>query len=144
MGWTQQDLADRLAVSRVAVSHIESGVSDPGERTVTLLASVFKIEPFELVAGTAYPSARAERLPVVVARYTEVEMQLTLLEHDLQRLDPREPSCSSAERGDTAPALVRWQARLGLLLDMAHDRRERQALAEAQVRVREALDRTVT
>ena len=33
-GWTQQQLADRLAVSRVAVSHLESGLTDPGERTL--------------------------------------------------------------------------------------------------------------
>jgi len=46
LGWTQQDLADRLAVSRVAVSHIEAGLRDPGERTVTLLAGLFKVEPW--------------------------------------------------------------------------------------------------
>ena len=38
----------------------------PGERTVALLAGLFKIEPHELVAGTDYPLAKAERLPVVV------------------------------------------------------------------------------
>ncbi|MCU0492932.1 MAG: helix-turn-helix domain-containing protein, partial [Chloroflexaceae bacterium] len=35
-GWTQQELADHLAISRVAVSHIEAELSVPGERTVTL------------------------------------------------------------------------------------------------------------
>src|SRR3712207_2801055 len=84
LGWTQQELAERLAVSRVAVSHLEAGMSDPGERTVALLAGVFKMEPHELVAGTRYPQAKAERLPVVVARHTEVELQLELLERDLQ------------------------------------------------------------
>ena len=38
LGWTQQELADRLGVSRVAVSHIEAGLREPGERTVALLA----------------------------------------------------------------------------------------------------------
>src|SRR5262245_30668168 len=71
LGLTQQELADRLAISRVAVSHLESGLSDPGERTVTLLAGLFKVEPHELVAGTSYPSAKADRLPVVATRYTE-------------------------------------------------------------------------
>ena len=41
-------------------------MSDPGERTVALLAGVFKVEPHELVADTNYPAAKAERLPVVV------------------------------------------------------------------------------
>src|SRR3954467_814458 len=85
LGWTQQELADRMAVSRVAVSHIEAGLRDPGERTVTLLAGLFKLEPWELVAGTSYPPAKAERLPVVACRYTEVELQLRLLELDLER-----------------------------------------------------------
>src|SRR5437588_12765893 len=78
LGWTQQELADRISISRAAVSHLESGVSVPSERTVTLLAGVFKLEPVELVADTDYPIAKAERLPVAAARYTEVELQLRL------------------------------------------------------------------
>ncbi|MHB1854920.1 MAG: helix-turn-helix transcriptional regulator, partial [Acidimicrobiales bacterium] len=65
-GWTQADLASRLAISRVSVSHLEAGLTVPGERTVALLAGLFKLEPHELVAGTNYPPAKAERLPVVV------------------------------------------------------------------------------
>ena len=65
LGLTQQELAERLAVSRTAVSHLEAGMTVPGERTVVLLAGLFKIEPHELVAGTNYPLAKAERLPVV-------------------------------------------------------------------------------
>src|SRR3954452_12050816 len=87
LGLTQQELADRLAISRVAVSHLESGMSDPGERTVTLLAGLFKVEPYELVAGTNYPAAKTDRLPVVATRYTEVELQLELLDRDLAWLD---------------------------------------------------------
>jgi len=81
-GWTQQEIADRLAISRVAVSHVEAGVSIPSERTVTLLAGLFKLEPGQLVAGTSYPEAKAERLPVVACRYTEIELQLALLGRD--------------------------------------------------------------
>jgi transcriptional regulator with XRE-family HTH domain len=90
LGWTQQEIADRLAISRVAVSHLESGLSTPSERTMTLLAGLFKCEPADLVAGSSYPEARAERLPPIVCRYTEVELQLALLERDaawLRRLD---------------------------------------------------------
>ena len=124
LGWTQQDLAERLAISRVAVSHLEAGLSDPGERTVALLAGAFKLEPHELVAGTNYPPAKAERLPVVAARHTEVELQLALLDNDLAWL----------ERTDGAhdrPVLEQWQARLVALLDGAHDSRERTLVSEA-------------
>jgi transcriptional regulator with XRE-family HTH domain len=87
LGWTQQELADRLAISRVAVSHLEMGISVPSERTVVLLAGVFHLEPLELVDGTAYPDAKAERLPLVAARYTEIELQIALLRRDLAWLD---------------------------------------------------------
>src|SRR5262245_66277336 len=75
LGWTQQELADRIAISRVAVSHLELGISVPSERTVALLAGAFHLEPLDLVDGTAYPEAKAERLPLVAARYTEIELQ---------------------------------------------------------------------
>lgn len=84
LGWTQQDVADRLGASRVAVSHMESGLSTASERTVTLLAGLFKLEPHDLVADTDYPVAKAERLPLVACRYTEVELQLRLLEQALE------------------------------------------------------------
>jgi transcriptional regulator with XRE-family HTH domain len=83
LGMTQQEVADRLGVSRVAVSHIEAGMSVPSERTVVLLAGLFKVEPHELVDGTKYPMAKAERLPPVAARHTDVELQLALCENDL-------------------------------------------------------------
>ena len=83
-GMTQQEVADRLGVSRVAVSHIEAGMSIPSERTIVLLAGLFKLEPHELVDGTKYPIAKAERLPAIAARHTEVELQLALCENDLE------------------------------------------------------------
>jgi transcriptional regulator with XRE-family HTH domain len=119
LGWTQQELADRLAVSRVAVSHLEAGMSTTGERTIALLAGVFKIEPHELVAGTNYPPAKAERLPVVVCRYTEVELQLRLLDLD------RERGLDEARRAE-------WDERLRLLAKATHDRRESESLAVAR------------
>jgi transcriptional regulator with XRE-family HTH domain len=122
LGWTQQELADRLGVSRVAVSHIEAGQRDPGERTIALLSGLFKVEPWELVAGTAYPQGKTERLPVVTCRYTEVELQLRLLDLDTERgLDPR-------RRAD-------WLSRLSALLEMAHDQREQALLRAARARL---------
>jgi transcriptional regulator with XRE-family HTH domain len=119
LGWTQAELAERVGISRVALSHIEAGISNPGERTVALLAGVFKVEPHELVAQTDYPSAKAERLPLVTARYTEVEHQLALLDARLAVVtEPRE-----RER------IVRDARRLLLdLADRTHDPRERAGL----------------
>jgi transcriptional regulator with XRE-family HTH domain len=136
LGWTQQELADRLAVSRVAVSHLEAGMSMPGERTVALLAGLFKVEPHELVAGTAYPGAKAERLPVVVARHTEVELQLALLDNDRQWLE-------RGDRREAVDVLVGWQARLRLLAESTYDRRERRLLDEAQARLTRWLDEAI-
>jgi transcriptional regulator with XRE-family HTH domain len=130
LGWTQQQLAERLAISRVALSHLEAGMSVASERTIALLASVFKVEPHELVAGTKYPSAKAERLPVVVARYTEVEHQLDLLEADLVWLE-------RTEGGFAQPVLDAWEARLDALLDGAYDNGERAALTAALRTVRD-------
>ncbi len=117
-GWTQNDLAARLGVSRTAVSHAEAGMSIPGERTVALMAGLFSLEPHELVEGTDYPSAKSERLPVVVTRYTEVEHQLALLERDLAWLD----RTGGADREEV---LAGWRSRLAALLADTHDPEER-------------------
>ncbi len=82
-GWTQQDLAGRLGISRVAVSHIESDLSIPSERTITLLAGLFKCPPHQLVQDTTYPDAKGERLPTYTCIHTKLELQLALLENDL-------------------------------------------------------------
>jgi transcriptional regulator with XRE-family HTH domain len=83
MGWTQQALADRLGISRVAVSHIEADISLPGERTIALLAGLFKVPPHELVRGTTYPQAKVDRLPRMVCAYTPLEMDVALFENDM-------------------------------------------------------------
>jgi len=119
LGWTQQELAERLGASRAAVSHLEAGHSLPSERTVAMLAGIFKCEPHDLVTGTAYPAAKAERLPAVVCRYTEVELQLRLLEAD-----------------EAAGRLEGWEERLRLLAKTTFDRRERDAVAAAGARLR--------
>jgi transcriptional regulator with XRE-family HTH domain len=133
-GWTQEDLAERLAASRVAVSHFELGLALPSERTVVLLAGLFKQEPHELVAGTSYPAAKAERLPPIVCRYTEIELQLALLRRDLEWL---------ARLGETAArarliASVRaeWRTCLDALMSRAEDD-ERACLEDAWERLRQ-------
>ena len=100
------------------MSHLEAGLATPSERTVALLAGLFKIEPHDLIQGTGYPLAKAERLPAVVCRYTEVELQLRLLEAD-----------------EAAGRLEGWEQRLALLAKESHDRRERELVAAARARL---------
>jgi transcriptional regulator with XRE-family HTH domain len=119
LGWTQAELAERVGISRVALSHLEAGISTPGERTVALLAGVFKLEPHELVANTGYPVAKAERLPVVAARYTEVEHRLALLDAQL---------AVCADGAERARLVADARANLRVLLRRTHDARERERL----------------
>ncbi|MEY2458989.1 MAG: hypothetical protein QOG30_819 [Acidimicrobiaceae bacterium] len=129
LGLTQHELADRLAISRTAVSHLEAGMSVPGERTVVLLAGLFKVEPRELVAGTSYPLAKAERLPAVAARYTEVELLVALLDNDLAWL-------ARTDGADQRRVLDEWDARLRAIDDRHLDLRERELLRGARATVR--------
>ena len=101
----------------------------PGERTVVLLAGVFKVEPRELVAGTSYPLAKAERLPSVTARYTEIELLLVLLDNDLAWLERTNGT-------DERRVLDEWEARLRAIDDHGLDLRERELLREARAAVR--------
>jgi transcriptional regulator with XRE-family HTH domain len=128
LGWSQQELAERLAISRVAVSHIELGLSMPGERTITLLAGLFKREPLQLVAGTDYPPARAERLPFVACRYTEVELQLALLARDQEWI----AQLGTVAAARAAIVLDEWRIRLERLAKETLDRRELALIAAAR------------
>ncbi|MDQ2679347.1 MAG: helix-turn-helix domain-containing protein [Actinomycetota bacterium] len=126
LGLTQQGLAARIAISRVALSNLESGRSVPGERTVTLLAGIFGMEPWDLVEGTNYPGAKVDRLPLVTARHTEVELQLALLQRDLTWLE-------SAPAGMARQVVDRWRSELGALERATADPAQR-------AKVRAALD----
>lgn len=128
-GWTQNELAARAAISRVALSHIEAGMSVPGERTVVLLAGLLHVEPHELVEGTAYPTAKAERLPPTAPRYTELEHQLALLDLALT--------------GCPHPA-EHWLPVLDELETSTFDRAERSTITRARQRLRHDHDSVVT
>ncbi len=134
LGWTQQELADRVAISRVAVSHLEMGVSVPSERTVALLAGVFHLDPLDMIEGTAYPDAKVERLPLVTARYTEVELQLALMQRDLGWLGQLE----GQPNADAVCKRVHreWDVRLSHLASSEPDPGERKLLAEARTTLR--------
>ena len=134
-GWTQQELADRVAVSRVAISHFEMDLAVPSERTVALLASIFKQDPAALVAGTYYPAGKAERLPAVVARYTEVEKELCLLERDLDWLDRLHDWRLAFDTGQ------RWLDRLNELDTATTDKHERRLIDIGRTRIQRLLSR---
>jgi transcriptional regulator with XRE-family HTH domain len=125
-GWTQADLAVRLAASRVAVSHFEAGLAVPSERTIVLLSGLFKIEPIELVEGTNYPIAKRERLPAVACRHTEIALQVALLQRDLAWIT-RLPS-TGAFTALTQETLDRVTREIGRLRDLAADPGDRALL----------------
>jgi transcriptional regulator with XRE-family HTH domain len=125
-GWTQQALAERLGMSRTAISHIEGGISEASERTVILLAGLFSLEPHELVAGTLYPPTKAERLPTVTNRHTAVDMALAQLDAQRQLWH------LIAER-DAFENRQRWICRLAELV-VATVNREEQLRAEQALR----------
>ena len=125
-GWTQERLAERLAVSRVAVSHIEMGLSIPSERTVVLLAGLFDTEPHLLVAGSNYPDAKRERLPSVASRYTAAEQLRAVLAADLAWL----------AAGYTRPELrPQWLTRLYAAMSECQDPHELAILRELEALV---------
>jgi transcriptional regulator with XRE-family HTH domain len=129
-GWTQQDLAARLAISRVAVSHIEMDLIIPSERTITLLAGIFKLTPYELVDTTTYPKAKTEKLPEVTCCYTKLELELALLRNDLTWLGRL--SALPNQLNFKEELLQKWAARLSDWAMQCLDEREREMIAVAQ------------
>ena len=138
-GWTQESMAERLAISRVAVSHIEMDLSVPGERTITLLAGLFIMRPFELVAGTTYPQAKTDRLPRMVCCYTELEMDLALMENDLAWLACL--PCGGDLEIMQKEIMVKWMPRLGEWEKEIIDGNERNILIEKKQSLIEACRR---
>lgn len=132
LGWTQRALAERVAISRVAISHIEADISVPSERTITLLAGVFKTSPHELVAGTTYPEAKMDRLPLVVCSYTELELDLALMENDLAWVD----RLGREGKQRWVSVQEHWRERLERWREGLLDEQEKARLGEAWERLR--------
>lgn len=139
LGWTQARLAERIAVSRVALSHLEAGMTVANERTVVLLAATFGLEPHELVAGTDYPSAKADRLPLVVARHTEVDLQLARLASDVAWIERLRTAGAPAPRRVVLDVLDGWRARLSALEAATVEASERRRVVDALRGVRALL-----
>lgn len=133
-GLTQQALAARLAISRVAVSQIEMDLTIPSERTVTLLAGLFKYSPQALVEGTTYPLAKAERLPEVACCFTALEHELALLDNDLAWLRRLAdcPDVRNKNPGMAAELQSQWIARLDTLREQVTDEGEKRLLEAAR------------
>lgn len=132
LGWTQQSLSERLAISRVAISHIEMDLTIPSERTITLMAGLFKVTPDFLVAGTTYPEAKRERLPLVVCCYTELELDLAVMENDLAWLDNLTARSSTEYRGLQAQVWGKWHQKLSAWRSNSFDQREVESITAAQ------------
>lgn len=113
-GWTQQELANRLAISRVAISHIEMDLTLPGERTITLLAGLFKISPRRLVEDSDYPAAKSDRLPLVACCHTPLEMDLALMAKDFEWLRLVEQAATHPDEFEHLHSKVmrEWRTRL--------------------------------
>jgi hypothetical protein len=104
------------------------GLFVPSERTITLLAGVYKVPPLELVRDTSYPQAKADRLPLVVASYTPRELDLALLKRDIDWLkrivDVPERFRLSAE------VLQEWLPQITVWLDGCQNEKERRELIQ--------------
>lgn len=129
--WTQEGLASRLAISRVAVSHIEMDLTLPSERTITLLAGLFKLTPHELVNGTTYPPAKAERLPAVNCQFSRLEMEAALLKNDLEWLSCLTDQGSQPRNQGRIKEEIRrkWESKLEYWAEVPLDEREKEILA---------------
>lgn len=138
-GWTQQSFADRMAMSRVAISHIEMDLSLPSERSITLMAGAFKLSPTELVEGTSYPKAKAERLPGLTTIYTDLEMNFALFHNDLEWLDQiTEPGTRTKLAWKV---LHRWRKWIEERANLIVDEHELEILDEMRHKLRNANDK---
>lgn len=67
---SQQDLADRLHVSRQTVSNWERGVSEPDLNAILSLANVFKIEVVDIIyekrPQDGFQTAKAKRIKLMI------------------------------------------------------------------------------
>lgn len=132
-GWTQQYVADRIAISRVAVSHIEMDLTIPGERTITLLAGLFKMTPLTLVEETTYPKGKSDRLPLNVCCYTQLEKGLSLLENDLQWLELIQDTQNLFKY--RVQVYNRWSAQLSEWYSGTFDPQEKILIQKARVKL---------
>jgi transcriptional regulator with XRE-family HTH domain len=134
-GWTQQSLANRLAMSRVAISHIEMDLTIPSERSITLMAGLFKLSPLELVEGTSYPKAKAERLPEVANIATNLELLYQIQKNDAEWLARLDHSTQVAYLQQEI--LAKWSGRIEEFGESMGDEHEIQILQKMRQLLKE-------
>lgn len=93
------------------------------ERTVVILSGVFGLAPLDLVSGTTYPLAKAERLPVIAALHTEVSLTIAVFEAELHLMQELAPGAAKQ-----AAWAASWTQRLSELRNRWPDRIERAEL----------------
>ena len=54
-GWTQEDLANMIPITRQAVSRWEQGKSIPDSSTLVILSEIFDVSINELLSGRRIP-----------------------------------------------------------------------------------------
>lgn len=59
-GWTQEELAKRLGISRAALSHYEKNRREPDYETLTKLADLFRVSIDYLVGRTNNPQSQLD------------------------------------------------------------------------------------
>jgi transcriptional regulator with XRE-family HTH domain len=138
-GWTQQSLADRLAMSRVAISHIEMDLTIPSERSITLMAGVFKLSPSELVEETTYPRAKLERLPELTTIFTQIELYLALLQNDTEWIDRLDDP--SLKFKSIQVVLEKWFPLLEIWENKISDEHEKTVLLRMHLIINDLYDR---
>lgn len=60
-GWSQNELARRLNISTAAVSHLFTGVRQPGLSTIEKIAEVLEVSPLELLIPREFAEPRTRK-----------------------------------------------------------------------------------
>ncbi len=101
------------------------------ERTVVILSGVFGLAPLDLVSGTSYPLAKAERLPIIAALYTEVSLTLAVFQAESNLMKEL-----AVPETKTASWAAGWARRLSDMRDRWPDRIERGELDRCLQQIR--------
>jgi transcriptional regulator with XRE-family HTH domain len=86
--WTQEFLAEKLEISTNFLSNIENGKAWVSPKTVSKLALIFKVEPYELFMPKYTISPSARNMLLRYARETEESINTVLDELKNKYLGP--------------------------------------------------------
>ena len=86
-GLSQQDLADRVCVSRVSISNIENGKNSMQAQRLEDFAEALGIEAAELLGGQLGPGRTADEIIDLENRVIELEAELLQAQKLIDRQD---------------------------------------------------------